>query len=99
MSSAARKKIKLISQNTFNFVAMTQNEAWNDFWNNVRPAIWQDLKTADRNTLQQARRAAEGKVKDGKGRAVPLGIRRLKRILDTYAPGRYRFETYIIINQ
>ena len=77
---------------------LTPGEAWDDFWMNVKPAIWEGITPKERNALQQARRAAEGRVKI-KGKIVPLGDRRLRAILEQYAPQRYTFEIYIRLNK
>lgn len=76
---------------------LTPAEAWADFWEHVRPVIWENLTPSERQALQQARRAAEGKIVR-KGRVVQLGHRRLQYFLQRYAPERYTFEMYIRVN-
>lgn len=74
---------------------LTPSEAWHDFWENVRPGFWNNSKMTKelKNELIVADRTVRGLTlrpnKDGKMVVVNLGLRRMKRLLDLYAPGRY----------
>ncbi len=77
---------------------LTPQQAWRDFdeWIS-EPHRWQALKPADRNRIRVARHAADGKLIRA-GKVVGLGDRRLRALLEKYAPDRYTFEIYIRIN-
>lgn len=85
---------------------LTPEEAWEDFWTNVRPTFWKWGAVSDRmrNDLIVANRTARGLVsrigKDGVKRVVSLGPRRMERIFAYYAPGRYeRAEGFLILEE
>lgn len=76
---------------------MTAEQAWVDFWEKIRPTVWQSLTMPERNELLQANRAFLGKANYNGKRSV-LGIQRLKRLLTKYSPaGRYEFEEVISV--
>lgn len=64
---------------------LTPAQAWADFEKTILPGI----KAPDAN-LRKAIQTGKGKVVRA-GKAVALGPRRIKRLLDQYAPGVYEF--------
>ena len=84
-------------QNCHTFVRMkkqlTPVEAFHDFliWVKVS-GHWQSLTKQERNKVITARRDMEGK-------RAKLGEKRIKNILDTFAPGRYTWSVQVEINE
>lgn len=80
--------VKLVSLPTF--VPMKKRyspaEAWADFEKEILPTI-----EAPAAELRKAKQTAEGKVVKPNGTVVSLGSKRIKRLLDKYAPGVYQF--------
>lgn len=82
-------------------IRLTPLEAWRDFWQNVKPGLWETdiFKTPAgvqmKNELIVANRTAEGRVKkrrrDGSLIVLNLGAQRIARLLSYYAPGRYEY--------
>lgn len=71
---------------------LTPLEAFADFLIWVKASgRWADLNKAHRNRIITARRDADGK------RGLPLGVARIRSILNDYAPERYRFEERVIL--
>jgi hypothetical protein len=66
---------------------LTPSEAWEDFVENVLPSI----PTTKNSTLKVAKATHLGRVRDKNGNVKTLGLKRIKAILETYAPGRYQF--------
>ena len=60
-------------------------DAWADFWEAVVPTL-----SEVPNELHVAQSTWRGAVFQKSGTAKTLGIVRVKRLLDKYAPGRYR---------
>lgn len=80
---------------------ITQAEAWQDFYTYIRqPGQWSNLTNAEKNRVIIADTDNKGKRAGRGGRPRSLGFERLRRILEQYAPGRYRFniEESIYIN-
>lgn len=58
--------------------------AWADFWANLKESEnWNAINRIDKQYLYKADKAN----RDGE-----LGLERFRRLAETYAPGRYRFE-------
>lgn len=73
----------------------TPTQAWEHFWQHIRPAIWDGLTASQRDQLGKANRAYHKKL------PAPLGVRRIERLLDEHAKGRYIFrhgETIVLYN-
>lgn len=70
--------------------ALTFEEAWDDFYQNVRPGIWANLSRTDRDQILKAQRAREGRA------PRKLGWKRVERILSECAPGRYEVEVRVV---
>ena len=72
---------------------LTPQEAWEDFWNYInKPDRWAELKKEQRDELHQANRAASG------AHRAALGVKRMARIFDTYAPGRYEVMVSVLLH-
>ena len=71
---------------------LNKDQAWQDFAQNVKPEIWSDLSVSERNGIQQAEKDFENRRIDIRGKPVNLGMRRVKTILEKYAPDRYEIE-------
>ena len=71
---------------------LNKEEAWNDFMENVKPLVWGDLTKKEKNTIQQAQKDVSNYRKDIRGNPVNLGLVRVKRILEKYAPERYEIK-------
>ena len=71
---------------------LNKDQAWQDFTKNVKPGIWKSLTYAERNAIQQAEKDFLNRRIDIRGKPVNLGMDRVKRILEQYAPGRYEIE-------
>lgn len=80
-------------------IHLTPAEAWADFWQWIKQQPqWKDKDKISRNekqALYKANRAAQGRDN------YPLGIRRIERILNQYAEGRYTFihHTTVTLNE
>lgn len=72
---------------------ITQAEAWQDFYTYIRePQRWAGLTDAEKNRIIVANTDNAGRRAGRGGRPRSLGFDRLRRILEAYAPGRYRFQ-------
>ena len=71
---------------------LNKDQAWQDFAQNVKPEIWSDLSVSERNGIQQAEKDFRNERTDIRGKPVNLGMDRVKRILEQYAPERYDIE-------
>lgn len=68
---------------------LTALEAWNDFWAWIRhQEKWRDISRREKQYLYKAQKAARDGV---------LGYDRVKRLLTTYAHGRYQFSEIIYL--
>ena len=67
---------------------LNKEEAWVDFMENVKPLVWSNLTKKEKNTIEQAQKDALNYRKDIRGNPVNLGLVRVKRILEKYAPER-----------
>jgi hypothetical protein len=72
---------------------LSQQEAFDDFLKWVKVSgVWDTLSVKDKNRIITARRDNAGKRKTRR-----LGYERLKSILITYAPDRYKFLEMVIL--
>ena len=71
---------------------LNKDQAWQDFAQNVKPAIWGSLTYAERNAIQQAEKDFRNQRIDIRGKPINLGMKRVKDILEKYAPERYDIE-------
>lgn len=71
---------------------LNKDQAWQDFAQNIKPGIWGNLTYAERNAIQQAEKDFRNQRTDIRGKPVNLGMDRVKRILEKYAPERYDIE-------
>lgn len=71
---------------------LNKEEAWVDFMENVKPLVWSNLTKKEKNTIEQAQKDASNYRKDIRGNPVNLGLVRVKRILEKYAPERYEIQ-------
>jgi hypothetical protein len=68
------------------------SDAWIDFFSWVRhPVRWAAIPRPERDILFKANRAAM------EGLPKPLGIRRMTRLFNQYAPGRYSVESRVVV--
>jgi len=74
---------------------MDAQEAWADFFEHVRPAIWAGLSRNERRDIDTAQRDFLGLRKDRHGAPVRLGADRVARLLERFAPGRYGVERVV----
>lgn len=74
---------------------ISAREAWADFFEHVRPGIWAGLSRNDRRDIHTAQRDFLGLRKDRHGASVRLGAERVARLLERFAPGRYRVERVV----
>lgn len=66
---------------------LTPEEAWQDFLDNVFPSVEERKNRLDvLRAISHQRRGL-------------LGYRRIERILNTYAPGRYTFTEIVTVNE
>jgi hypothetical protein len=75
------------------FQYLTPEEAWDDFYRVVYPAIRSGLKWHEKNRIITANRDRKGLRNRPSGGVIGLGADRIAAILNRYAPGRYGFET------
>lgn len=75
---------------------MDAKEAWRDFFDNVRPNIWDGLTRNERRDINTAERDYNGLRRYPNGSAIQLGPERVARLLERFAPGRYGVE-YLVI--
>jgi hypothetical protein len=72
---------------------ITPLEAWADFWKWIRlpdnSAVWAGLSRAQKQYLYKANIHAGGGV---------LGEKRIRALLERYAPERYEFRTSVILH-
>ena len=69
----------------------TPAEAWDDFWKWIKEQPqWAEANRAERQYLDKTNR----QVKEGK-----VGVRRLRRIFNDYAPGRYEYSGGFIFRE
>lgn len=73
-------------------VFMDAREAWADFYERVRPDIWDGLTRNERRDISTAQRDYLGLRKDRYGTVVKLGDERVAKMLERFAPGRYGVE-------
>jgi hypothetical protein len=67
-------------------------EAWIDFWEYVQqPDRWAVISRPERDKLFKANRSAMERKPE------PLGIRRMTRLFNLYAPGRYSIESRVVV--
>lgn len=72
---------------------LSEKDAWEDFYDYIRSSeTWDTLTLNERNRLSLANTDSKEKRIGRDGRPLRLGFSRLKSLLETYAPGRYRFE-------
>lgn len=71
---------------------MTPAEAWQDFMVEVWPLVRAGLNRNERREVSTAQRDFEGKRNDRSGKPITLGPERIARLLERFAPGRYRVE-------
>ena len=76
-------------------VISTANEAFAHFLANNLPQTG-ELDPALRNAISQAKVDWKGKRKDPNGNVVRLGENRVKRILESAAPGKYDIEILFV---
>jgi len=71
-----------------------ESQAFQHFIENNLPQgeAWKALSLKERNKICVARKDASGERTDKKGNTVALGMKRVKDILEQYAPGRYEIE-------
>ena len=74
---------------------MDAQEAWADFYERVRPAIWSGLSRNERRDIHTAQRDFLGLRKDRHGATVRLGADRVARLLERFAPGQYGVERVV----
>lgn len=72
---------------------LTPEEAWDDFYRVVYPAIKRGLEWHEKNRIITANRDRKGLRKRKSGTVIGLDVERIHAILDKYAPGRYGVET------
>lgn len=73
------------------------SQAWEHFWNEVKPGIWPDLDKRKRNRIINANRDHLGLRKNSRnGRTINLGPERIEKILNEFAPGLYRVEKNVV---
>ena len=70
-------------------------QAWQDFYEQVRPVIWENLSRNDRRDINTAQRDFLGQRRDRGGAVITLGPERVARLLERFAPGRYRVERVV----
>lgn len=74
---------------------LTPAEAWANFFEWIQAAErWAKLSYAQRNRLIIADRDSRGERKRVSGTVYSLGVERMEKILNEFAPGRYRFERH-----
>jgi hypothetical protein len=67
-------------------------EGWEDFWDYIQhPVRWAAISRPERDELFKANRAAM------EGLPKPLGMRRMARLFNQYAPGRYSVESRVVV--
>lgn len=75
---------------------LTPAQAWAHFWENNRP-------TPIPNELSVAHRAFQGYASRRSGSPIRLGAKRIARLLDKYAKGKYEFiepaEGYFLLKE
>ena len=72
-------------------------QAWEHFWNEVKPGIWAGLDNKQKNRIINANRDHQGLRKSSRsGRVINLGPERIARILAEFAPGLYRVEKSVV---
>ena len=70
---------------------LTHLEAWDIFYSEFRASEnWPHLSDKEKNTLITAERDRHGKRTE-LGKTLHLGYDRAKRLIDTYAPGRFEW--------
>jgi len=77
---------------------LTPIEAWDDFYNNYTS----ELKGGVPMEIRVAQATRRGNTRQPSGAVKVLGAKRIQRLLDTYAPGKYSFhegEPYFTTNQ
>ena len=78
-------------------------QAWEHFWENVKPAIWESLNKSQKNKLIVADRDTRGLRTDSrnKEKKLKLGPIRIERLLNEFAPNKYRFvhHTDVYLNE
>ena len=75
---------------------MNEREAWQDFYEHVRPEIWAGLSRNERRDINTAHRDFKGRRKDRHGAPLVLGAERVARLLDRFAPGRYGVDRRVV---
>jgi hypothetical protein len=73
---------------------MTPAEAWQDFMSAVWPSVRNSMTRNERREISTAQRDFEGKRNDRYGKPISLGPERIARLLERFAPGRYRVERH-----
>ena len=73
------------------------SQAWEHFWNEVKPDIWAGLDNRQKNRIINANRDHQGLRKNHRnGRVINLGPERIEKILAEFAPGLYRVEKSVV---
>lgn len=74
---------------------LTPAEAWADFFEWIQDEErWSKLTHKERSRLIIADRDSRGVRKRVSGTVYSLGVERMEKILNDFAPGRYRFERH-----
>lgn len=77
-------------------VFLDAGQAWQDFYERVRPGIWSALDRNARRDINTAQRDWLGLRKNSAGEVVRLGPERVARLLDRFAPGLYGVERRVV---
>ena len=73
------------------------SQAWEHFWNEVKPGIWSGLDYKQKNRITTANRDYQGLRKNNtSGKVINLGPERIEKILSEFAPGLYRVEKTVV---
>ena len=73
------------------------SQAWEHFWNEVKPGIWSGLDYKQKNRITTANRDYQGLRKNNtSGKVINLGPDRIEKILSEFAPGLYRVEKTVV---
>lgn len=69
-------------------------EAWRHFYEWVRKQpVWKSMPHGERKRIYDAQADANGT------RGKALGVRRIRRILEKHAPGKYEFQEVVVYHE